>query len=90
MIRADLTLRPAREARWTTPISGAGVLRPMCDIGYLSPIDGRGVSVASLWIENMPVLEPGGQATVRLVLLIPGFVHFQGTLSQILGSCYSE
>ncbi|WP_030661863.1 hypothetical protein [Streptomyces rimosus] len=70
-IRADLTLRPAREARRTTPIVGAGVLRPMWDIGQLSPTGERAVSIAALWIENMPTLEPGGHATVRLVPLTP-------------------
>lgn len=71
MIRADLTLRPAADARRTTPISGAGVLRPMWDIGHLSPTGGRAVSIAGLWVENMPTLEPGGRATVRLVPLTP-------------------
>jgi hypothetical protein len=71
VIRADLTLRPAAEARRTTPISGAGVLRPMWDIGYLSPTGEAAVSIASLWVENMPTLEPGGRATVRLVPLTP-------------------
>lgn len=71
VIRADLTLRPAAEARRTTPISGAGVLRPMWDIGLLSPTGGRAVSIAGLRVENMPMLEPGGRATVRLVPLTP-------------------
>lgn len=78
MIRADLTLCPATEARRKTPISGAGVLRPMWDIGHLSPTGGRAVSIAALWVENMPILEPGGRATVRLVPLTPShWVHLQ-------------
>ncbi|CAL9518019.1 hypothetical protein SUDANB145_03757 [Streptomyces sp. enrichment culture] len=78
VIRADLTLRPAAEARRTTPISGAGVLRPMWDIGLLSPTGGRAVSIAGLWAENMPMLEPGGRATVRLVPLTPShWTHVQ-------------
>jgi hypothetical protein len=78
VIRANLTLRPAAEARRTTPISGAGVLRPMWDIGLLSPAGGRAVSIAGLWVENMPVLEPGGRATVRLVPLTPShWTHVQ-------------
>jgi hypothetical protein len=36
-IRADLTVQPAAEARRTLPIPGAGVLRPMWDIGHRSP-----------------------------------------------------
>ncbi|MFF7074575.1 hypothetical protein [Streptomyces pseudovenezuelae] len=71
MIRADLTLRPPTEARRRTPISGHGVLRPMWDIGNLSPTGGVAVSIARLWAEDMPFLEPGGRATVRLVPLTP-------------------
>ncbi|MFC5675172.1 hypothetical protein [Streptomyces incanus] len=71
MIRADLTLRSAAEARRRTPISGHGVLRPMWDIGNLSPTGGAAVSIAGLWVEDMPFLEPGGRATVRLVPLTP-------------------
>lgn len=41
----------------------------MWDIGDLSPTGDRAVSVAALWVENMPILEPGGQASVRLVPL---------------------
>jgi hypothetical protein len=71
MIRADLALRPAMEARRKTSISGHGVLRPMWDIGNLSPTGGFSVSIARLWVEGRPVLEPGGRATVRLVPLTP-------------------
>jgi len=71
MIRADLTLRPAAEARRTTPVSGHGVLRPMWNIGNLSPTGSSSVSIARLWVEGMPDLEPGGRATVRLVPLTP-------------------
>ncbi|MFF5638203.1 hypothetical protein [Streptomyces sp. NPDC012825] len=78
VIQADLTLRPAAEARRTTPVAGHGVLRPMWDIGHLSPTGGRAVSIASLWVENMPTLEPGGRATVRLVPLTPSrWTHLQ-------------
>ncbi|WP_228978493.1 hypothetical protein [Streptomyces sp. DH12] len=78
VIRADLTLRPAAEARRTTAISGAGVLRPMWDIGHLSPTGERAVSIAWLWVEDMPYLEPGGRATVRLVPLTPShWTHLQ-------------
>lgn len=71
VIRADLTLRPAAEARRKTPVPGHGVLRPMWDIGHLSPTGGAAVSIAGLWVEDMPFLEPGGRATVRLVPLTP-------------------
>ncbi|MFD5513996.1 hypothetical protein ACFWIB_40765 [Streptomyces sp. NPDC127051] len=78
MIRADLTLLPAAEARRTTPISGAGVLWPMWDIGHLSPTGGRAVSIARLWVEDIPYMEPGGRAMVRLVPLTPSqWTHVQ-------------
>ncbi|MGC5567693.1 hypothetical protein ACPYPG_33300 [Streptomyces sp. FR-108] len=78
VIRADLTLRPAAEARRTTPIAGHGVLRPMWDIGHLSPAGERAVNIARLWVEDMPSLEPGGRATVRLVpLTLSQWKHVQ-------------
>lgn len=78
VIRADLKLRPAGEGRRTTPISGTGVLRPMWDIGHLSPTGERAVSIAGLWVESMPMLEPGGQGIVRLVPLTPShWTHLQ-------------
>jgi hypothetical protein len=53
-------------------------LRPMWDIGRLSPTGERAVSIASLWVENMPILEPGSRATVRLVPLTPShWTHVQ-------------
>ncbi|MEU6479914.1 hypothetical protein ABZ858_24115 [Streptomyces sp. NPDC047017] len=79
MIRADLTLRPVTEARRRTPVPGHGVLRPMWDIGNPSPDGGASVSVAGLWVEDMPVLEPGGRATVRLVPLTPAHWTHVGT-----------
>ncbi|MFF9555113.1 hypothetical protein ACF1DY_04700 [Streptomyces albus] len=70
-VRADLTLRPAAKARRRTPVPGHGVLRPMWDIGNPSPTGGAAVSIAGLWIEDLPFLEPGGRATVRLLPLTP-------------------
>lgn len=49
-----------------TPVPGHGVLRPMWDIGNSSPTGDVSVSLAGLWVEDMPVLEPGGRAAVRL------------------------
>ena len=43
----------------------------MWDIGHLSPTGGPAVSIAALWVENMPALEPGGRAAVRLVPFTP-------------------
>ncbi|MFK8849083.1 hypothetical protein [Streptomyces sp. Ac-502] len=70
-VRAELTLRPAAEARRKSPVPGHGVLRPMWDIGRLSPTGGAAVSIADLWVEGMPFLEPGERATVRLVPFSP-------------------
>ncbi|WP_103890082.1 hypothetical protein [Actinacidiphila yanglinensis] len=69
IIRADLTLRPAHEARRQTPFSGAGVLRPTWNIG--APTGEPDLHIAALWVEFMPVVEPGGRATVRLAPLSP-------------------
>ncbi|GAA1264540.1 hypothetical protein GCM10009665_62410 [Kitasatospora nipponensis] len=71
VIRADLTLLPAGEGGRRTPISGAGVLRPMWDIGNRSPTGGPAQNIAGLWVESTPLLEPGGRATVRLAPLDP-------------------
>ncbi|MFF4352954.1 hypothetical protein [Streptomyces sp. NPDC001530] len=71
VIRADLTLRPAGEGRRTTPIDGAGVLRPMWDIGHATADGEPSVNIAALWVEEMPYLEPGGRGRVRLVPLCP-------------------
>ncbi|MYT32961.1 MULTISPECIES: hypothetical protein [unclassified Streptomyces] len=71
VIRADLTLRPATEARRQTPFSGAGVLRPMWNIGNRTATGEPALNVARLWVELMPFLEPGGRAPVRLAPLDP-------------------
>ncbi|MEU1311160.1 hypothetical protein ABZ419_20035 [Streptomyces cinnamoneus] len=71
VIRADLTLSPAGESRRTVPMAGAGVLRPMWNIGHRSPTGGPSWNIARLWIEGRPTLEPGGRATVRLSPLMP-------------------
>jgi hypothetical protein len=71
VIRADLTLRPAGETRRQGPFSGAGVLRPMWNIGNLTP-DGEPIlDIALLWVEFTPFLGPGERATVRLAPLTP-------------------
>lgn len=50
----------------------------MWDIGHLSPTGERAVSIAGLWVESMPMLEPGGQGIVRLVPLTPShWTHLQ-------------
>ncbi|MFF8938095.1 hypothetical protein ACF08O_25905 [Streptomyces paradoxus] len=71
IIRADLTLRSPTEARRQTPISGAGVLRPMWNIGIRTPTGDPDLAIAILWVEFTPSLEPGGRASVRLAPLEP-------------------
>ncbi|WP_097868145.1 hypothetical protein [Streptomyces sp. rh34] len=78
IIRADLTLRPAAEARRQTPISGAGVLRPMWNIGHRTATGEPALNIARLWVEFTPFLEPGGHAAVRLAPLAPSqWQHLQ-------------
>ncbi|UKY54882.1 hypothetical protein [Streptomyces inhibens] len=78
IIRADLTLRPAAEARRQTPIGGAGVLRPMWSIGNRTPTGEPALNIARLWVEFTPFLEPGGRASVRLAPLDPSqWQHLQ-------------
>ncbi|WP_069463379.1 hypothetical protein [Actinacidiphila rubida] len=71
IIRADLTLRPASEARRQVPFDGAGVLRPMWSIGHRTSTGEPALDVARLWVEFMPFLGPGGQSSVRLAPLDP-------------------
>lgn len=71
IFRADLTLRPAAEARRQTPIAGGGVLRPMWNIGNQTATGEPALDIARLWVEFTPFLEPGGQASVRLAPLDP-------------------
>ncbi|MEU4358645.1 hypothetical protein [Streptomyces virginiae] len=66
MIRIDLTLGARR-----APIPGHGVLRPVWNIGNLSPTGEPAVNIAALWLENTPSLEPGDRTTARLVPLTP-------------------
>ncbi|MET9513454.1 hypothetical protein ABZX62_34270 [Streptomyces flavidovirens] len=71
IIRADLTLCPATEAQRQTPISGAGVLRPMWNIGNQTPTGEPALNIAQLWVDLTPYLAPGGHASVRLAPLDP-------------------
>ncbi|MEI5035235.1 hypothetical protein RB201_28790 [Streptomyces sp. S1A(2023)] len=78
IIRADLTLRSAAEARRQTPVSGAGVLRPMWNIGHRTATGAPALNTARLWAECTPFLEPGGHAAVRLAPLDPSqWQHLQ-------------
>ncbi|MEU7427947.1 hypothetical protein [Streptomyces sp. NPDC040750] len=71
IIRADLTLRPAGENRRQTPFSGAGVLRPMWNIGNQAPTGEQVLNIAALWVEFAPFLGHSERASVRLAPLDP-------------------
>ncbi|MYT21080.1 hypothetical protein GTW69_12390 [Streptomyces sp. SID7760] len=69
VIRAELVLRPAGETFRRTPIPGAGVLRPMWDIGNRTDGGARALDIARLWVEFAGDLAPGAHAPVRLLPL---------------------
>ncbi|SNS64903.1 hypothetical protein SAMN05421812_101257 [Asanoa hainanensis] len=71
IVRAELTLRPADQARRRTPMSGAGVSRPPWDVGNVDPSGEPILDIARIWVEFKPSLEPGGRAPVRLAPLRP-------------------
>ncbi|MGW7368157.1 hypothetical protein ACWGI8_33270 [Streptomyces sp. NPDC054841] len=71
VIRADLALLPFGETFRRTPIPGAGVLRPMWNIGNVGDSGEPALNIAALWVEFAPELPPGGRASVRLLPLIP-------------------
>ncbi|GAA4010196.1 hypothetical protein GCM10022247_35450 [Allokutzneria multivorans] len=71
IVRAELTLRSATEARRQEPIPSPGVLRPMWDIGNRTPAGEPALHIARLWIEHTPSLAPGEQASARLAPLAP-------------------
>ncbi|MEV3955612.1 hypothetical protein [Streptomyces albogriseolus] len=71
VIRADLTLRAPSDGGRRSPADGAGVLRPMWNIGNSTPAGEPEHNIACIWVEDAPALEPGGRATVRLAPLTP-------------------
>ncbi|MFF2815161.1 hypothetical protein ACFVT9_06420 [Kitasatospora cineracea] len=73
VIRAELALPPLGEGPRTTPFAGAGVMRPLWDIGLRAPDGGPSFAIAALWAEHTPTLGPGERATVRLGPLTPAY-----------------
>lgn len=71
VIRADLELWPDGETFRRTPIPGAGVLRPMWDIGSRRDGGEPDLHIARVWVEFADVLAPGRRAPVRLLPLTP-------------------
>jgi hypothetical protein len=71
VIRADLVLDSPETGGRQSAIPGAGVLRPMWDIGLRTSAGGPDLAIARIWVEFAPSLEPGQQGTVRLAPLTP-------------------
>ncbi|RGA06475.1 hypothetical protein DI270_003050 [Microbispora triticiradicis] len=67
-IRAELCLVSTENGSRATPIPPcSGILRPMWDIGHLTPAGEPLLSIARLWVEGPDPLEPGGCSAVRLL-----------------------
>lgn len=71
VIRADLVLNSPEAGGRRSAIPGAGVLRPMWDIGHRTSAGKPDLAIARIWVEFAPALEPGEQGTVRLAPLTP-------------------
>ncbi|NJP33735.1 hypothetical protein [Micromonospora thermarum] len=72
VVRADLQLvDPGVAGGRRTPIPGDGRLRPLWDMGAVTAAGDPDLSVARLWVESLPDLQPGGRAVVRLAPLSP-------------------
>ncbi|MFV2113662.1 hypothetical protein ACFHW0_15160 [Micromonospora sp. LOL_025] len=72
VMRADLQLvDPDVAGGRRTPIPGDGRLRPLWDIGDVTPAGDPDLYVARLWVEAQPDLQPGGRAVIRLAPLRP-------------------
>ena len=71
MIRADLVLATPEEGERRSAIPGAGVLRPMWDIGLRTSTGEPDLAIARIWVEFAPALEPGQNGSIRLAPLTP-------------------
>ncbi|AGZ42066.1 hypothetical protein [Actinoplanes friuliensis] len=72
IIRAELQLLPGSR---TTPIPGDGKLRPLWDIGLVTPAGLPDLAVALIWVEYAPDLPPDGRGSVRLAPLTAARWH---------------
>ena len=70
-MRADLQFVDPDDGGGSTPITGAGQLRPMWAIGHPSPENGADLHVARIWVESAPEISPGGPGSIRLAPLTP-------------------
>jgi hypothetical protein len=66
VIRAELRLVPGARR---TAIPGDGRLRPLWDIGLVTPAGAPDLAVALIWVEYAPELPPGGHSPIRLAPL---------------------
>ncbi|WP_030963158.1 hypothetical protein [Streptomyces sp. NRRL S-378] len=72
VVRAQLTLEPVGGSSFRrTPMPGAGVMRPLWDIGSRRPDGAPDLHVACMWVEYAHELAPGERAVVRLLPLTP-------------------
>jgi hypothetical protein len=74
-VLAELCLMSPEEGGWTRPVPPGGVLRPMWDIGHLTPEGESLLSIAMLWVESRGPLRPGECGPVRLLPLT--FEHWR-------------
>ena len=66
IIRAELRLLPGARR---TALPGAGRVRPLWDIGLVTPAGAPAPAVALIWVEYAQELPPGGSGAVRLAPL---------------------
>ncbi|MGW0434976.1 hypothetical protein ACWDV4_20855 [Micromonospora sp. NPDC003197] len=72
VLRANLQLvDPDAAGGRRTPISGGGHYRPLWDIGDVTATGDPELYVARIWVEDQPILRPGGKGVVRLAPLSP-------------------
>lgn len=72
VIRAELRLVPGARR---SAIPGAGRLRPLWDIGLVTPAGAPELAVALIWVEFAPDMPPGGSGPVRLAPLTAARWH---------------
>jgi hypothetical protein len=76
VIRADLVLDATEAGGRRSVIPGAGVLRPMWDIGHRTNTGEPTLAIARIWVECATALAPGERGPVRLTPLNPsGWRH---------------
>ncbi|GAB2600803.1 hypothetical protein Aab01nite_64680 [Paractinoplanes abujensis] len=79
IIRAELQLlSPDRPGARRVAVPGAGVLRPLWNIGLVMPEGHPDLRIARIWVERTPELPAGGSGPIRLAPLGPqGWRHLK-------------